>query len=73
VTSLRFCSLNISKLTPELVEELNKFKNIQNLSINSSGIRSVENFPELEQLKTLELIDNFITVNAIKFIIQKYP
>ena len=52
--------LKITKISPKLKEELEKFKSLKRLSLIACDVRSLDNFPNLASLEELDFADNKI-------------
>jgi Leucine-rich repeat (LRR) protein len=52
--------LKVTKITPKLKDELEKYKALKRLSMIACDLRSLDNFPNLTSLEELELADNKI-------------
>ena len=59
-TNLILDDMNVDKITDEDKIFLEQFKECQFLSLNSCGLKSLENLPQIEALERLELSDNKI-------------
>jgi Leucine-rich repeat (LRR) protein len=64
--------LNIGTIKDEDKDFLEKFINVEFLSINSAHVKSLANFPTLPKLKRLELNDNSIPDEDLK-LLSIYP
>jgi hypothetical protein len=51
----------IEKLTTEDQDYLESFTSLERLSMNGTGLKSLENFPNSEKLVRLELSENKLT------------
>lgn len=61
-------------IKPEDSEILKKFKHLTKLSLNQTGLQSLENLPSIESLSVLELTDNHLnSVEMLKYIVTNYP
>ncbi len=62
IVSVRFGG----RFTPEVRQELEKYRYLQMLTLNDCGIESLENFPTLPALIRLDLVFNSIPGNQLQ-------
>ncbi|UVC54066.1 hypothetical protein MACJ_003394 [Theileria orientalis] len=62
---------SIKTISMEEGEKLEKFRNLSKLSLNGTGLTSLTNFPEMPNLKVLELTDNYISDPIVFTMIPK--
>ena len=58
--------MTIEKLTTEDQDYLESFTSLERLSLNQTGLKSLENFPKSEKLVRLELSENKLTGEQLK-------
>jgi len=63
----------ISKFTNDLNKELQALTNLYSLSLNDCGIATLENFPKLQSLIRLELMDNRIVPSSLSSLGESCP
>lgn len=68
-----FFTFRIPKITPELKEALEKYKNLLRLSLNNIGLESLENMPDITKLQILEISNNKFDGSDLDIICKKYP
>ncbi|CRH03874.1 conserved Plasmodium protein, unknown function [Plasmodium relictum] len=74
LTELILDGKKFSTIKTEDKELLKKFKNLERLCLNQTGIQSLENLPKIDTLNVLELTDNHLsTVDILKFIVENFP
>ncbi|KAK6590290.1 U2 snrnp-specific A [Cryptosporidium xiaoi] len=61
VKELVLDGVKLRELSQEDSEFLGRFSNLQHLSLNATGLQKLDNFPQLENLRVLELQDNHIS------------
>ncbi|GAB68434.1 hypothetical protein PCYB_133080 [Plasmodium cynomolgi strain B] len=74
LTELILDGKKFSAIKSEDVELLNKFTHLERLSLNQTGIQTLENLPKMDTLNVLELTDNHLsTVDVLKYIVETFP
>ncbi|CAD8117390.1 unnamed protein product [Paramecium sonneborni] len=73
IKQLRFNNLQLNKLPDDLVSELKKCINLEILSLNQCGIRSLENLQQMNSVTQLEYLDNFTTQKTFQQIAKAFP
>lgn len=74
LTELLLDAHKFTTFKPEDCEMLKKFKNLTKLTLNQTGLQSLENLPSIESLSVLELTDNHLNnVEMLKYIVKNYP
>lgn len=61
ITELILDGSKFKNITVEEGKLLKEFKNLTKMSLNGTGINSLENFPEIPTLQVLELTDNYLS------------
>lgn len=56
---------HFKQFTPQLKQELEKYKNLIYLSLNDCQLKSLENFPNLPNLVKLDLLDNNLSGESL--------
>ena len=65
--------MDIGQIVPEDKAFLELFVNIESLSMNQTGLNSLENLPKCAQVSILELNDNKLAGKDLKIIAEQYP
>ncbi|SBS89529.1 conserved Plasmodium protein, unknown function [Plasmodium malariae] len=74
LTELILDGKKFSSIKNEDIELLKKFKNLERLCLNQTGIQSLEDLPSIETLNVLELTDNHLsTIDILKYIVESFP
>ncbi|CAK58073.1 unnamed protein product (macronuclear) [Paramecium tetraurelia] len=73
IKQLRFNNLQLNKLPEDFVSELHKCTNLEILSLNQCGIRSLENLQQMCSVTQLEYLDNFTTSKTLQQIAKTFP
>ncbi|CRG95782.1 conserved Plasmodium protein, unknown function [Plasmodium gallinaceum] len=74
LTELILDGKKFSTIKNEDKELLKKFKNLERLCLNQTGIQSLENLPKIDTLNVLELTDNHLsTIDILNFIVENFP
>ena len=60
--------MSIEKLTTEDQDYLESFTSLERLSLNQTGLKSLENFPKSDKLVRLELSENKLTGEQLKYL-----
>jgi acidic leucine-rich nuclear phosphoprotein 32 family protein B len=63
----------IDTFTNDHKKSLELYKNLVHLSLNGLGLKSLSNFPKLEQLQILELRQNKLSGNDFAELVKLYP
>jgi acidic leucine-rich nuclear phosphoprotein 32 family protein B len=64
---------NIEHFTPEHKKVFELYSNLEHLSLNGFGLKSLKNFPSLPNLKILELRDNQLSGSDLGDLKSLYP
>ncbi|CAD8199600.1 unnamed protein product [Paramecium octaurelia] len=73
IKQLRFNNLQLNKLPDDFVSEIHKCTNLEILSLNQCGIRSLENLQQMSSVTRLEYLDNFTTSKTLQQIAKAFP
>ncbi len=65
--------MDVGSITQEDKEFLELFTGIESLSMNQTGLQSLQNLPKCNNLSILELNDNKLTGKDLKIIYDVYP
>ncbi|KRX01762.1 hypothetical protein PPERSA_02290 [Pseudocohnilembus persalinus] len=66
VEQLSLDLVNIGVVSQELKQKIEEYSNLESLSLTGCQLRSLENFPKLDRLMRLELIDNKLGGNSLQ-------
>lgn len=64
---------DISSISEQLGKKLERFANLQSLSMNKCGLKNLSGFPNLSKLVRLELIENSFNGNQLAFVVERLP
>jgi len=57
----------------EQKHDLEKYKSLIHLTLNGIGLKSLKNFPKLEELQILELNNNHLNGDDLKVLVELFP
>lgn len=72
INELKLDDLTLHEFIPQINQQIQQFTNLEILTINACGLKSLANLPDIQSLRRIELEDNDFPTNDLNYLL-KYP